>query len=113
VQNGISSFPSFVFDVNANQPNSWIVSNSNERNRRQDIGPDRCNCPACASCAPAGEYSSSILDIAKAAASAPPTTNDSVMGPKMGSHELANGPIELPNLGGLDAYLATWNNSGI
>ena len=112
-QNGISSFPSFVFDVNANQPNSWIVSNSNERNRRQDIGPDRCNCPACASCAPAGEYSSSILDIAKAAASAPPTTNDSVMGPKMASDELANGPIELPNLGGLDAYLATWNNSGI
>ena len=30
----------------------------------------------------------------------------------MASDELANGPIELPNLGGLDAYLATWNNSG-
>jgi hypothetical protein len=111
-QNGISLFPSFAFDLNANQPNSWIVSNSNERNRRQDVGPDRCNCPACASCAPAGEYSSSILDIAKAAASASPTSNDSVMGPKKASPKPATGPSQLPNLGGLDAYLATWNNSG-
>jgi hypothetical protein len=112
-QNGISLFPSFAFDVSANQPNSWIVSNSNDRNRRQDVGPDRCNCPACSSCAPAGEYSSSILDIAKAATSAPPSPNDSALGPNQANHEMANGPIDFPSLGGLDAYLATWNNSGI
>lgn len=112
-QGTASSFPSFVLDANANQPNSLIVNTSSNRNRRQDIGPEKCSCPACVSCAPAGEYSPSILDIAKASSPTRPVQSDSRIGPSRATDELSSEWTGGEKLGDLDAYLARWNNSGI
>ena len=61
-----SPFPSFVVDAQAQNPTTWIVSNTNTRDQRTQIGAEKCGCPACTSFAPAGEYSPSIRDIANA-----------------------------------------------
>ncbi len=59
-----SPFASFVVDARAQYPTTWIISNTNTRDQRAQIGAEKCGCPACTSCAPVGEYSPSILDIA-------------------------------------------------
>ena len=61
-----TSFASFVLDAQAEQPTTWIVSNSTTVGRRELTGPERCGCPACVSFAPSGESSPTIEDIARA-----------------------------------------------
>ena len=81
-QDSSTPFHSFVLDTNSNQPNTWILNRST-RNRLPESGPDKCGCPACSACAPAGEYSPSILDIAIA-------TNGSPSGNEKRSNELVD-----------------------
>lgn len=91
-------FPSFVLDATARKLNSRIVDSSANRLGRQDIGPDRCNCPACTSCAPTGEYSPSVLDIAQASSSVNPLNTHFQIGPLLDSDRLKQdllGPSEL------------------
>jgi hypothetical protein len=59
-------FPSFVVDNVKNEPTTRIINSTNRRNRLSSDGPEKCGCPACTSCGPAGEYSPSLLDIASA-----------------------------------------------
>jgi Dockerin type I domain len=61
-----SPFPSFVVDARSQNPTTWVVSNTNTRDQRPQIGAEKCGCPACNSFSPAGEYSPSIRDISNA-----------------------------------------------
>lgn len=59
-------FSSFALDVSSNQPTTWITQTTDRKGRLGELGAEKCGCPACTSFAPAGEYSPSIVDIAKA-----------------------------------------------
>jgi hypothetical protein len=92
-------FTSFVLDGQSNQPKTWIVQNTTTRNRRGEVGAEKCGCPACTACAPAGEYSASLLDIAQAPKPARLSTVLQV--PSIG-------PALEIELNELDHHLANW-----
>jgi len=95
-----SPFTSFVLDAQAEQPTTWIVSNSTTVGRRELIGPERCGCPACTSFAPSGESSPAILDIATASNSKKPIAAE--------ASKLDDSPTH-GTFESLDEFLNSWN----
>jgi len=95
-------FTSFVMDLQAALPTTWIIESSTTRGRREVTGPDRCGCPACCSFSSEGEASASIVDIAQAtkigaASSKPLASPASLASPADGQ------PFET-----LDDFLKAW-----
>jgi hypothetical protein len=101
----VPSFPSFVLDARNSQPKTWIVQNSTSRSQRGETGAEKCGCPACTSCAPAGEYSPSILDIASARTAPRVATVERLASSGGG---LASTDVSQVDFNQLDSAIADW-----
>lgn len=92
-------FTSFVIDARAEQSTTRIVANST-RSRLHESGPEKCGCPGCTACAPAGESSPAIIDIATASNVRNPVYTQAI------TPDLTNNS----GLVSLDELLKNWNS---
>lgn len=93
-------FTSFVIDARAERSETRIVANSTRVSRLGESGAEKCGCPACTSCAPSGESSPAIIDIATASKFANSVSSKTSKPDLSSNSSLAN----------LDELLKNWNS---